>query len=68
MHRKLHEGKCNFLHAKLIRVVTDAYAVLQTHPYTYGYDMQNVVAGRMLKDMDSLVTNTFVLFRTRFPL
>ena len=41
--------------------------MLQTHPYTYGYDMQNVVAGPSLKDMDSLVTNTSVYIRMQLP-
>ena len=64
-----HEGNhCNFLHAKLIRVVTDVYAVLQTHPYTYGYDMQNVVACRVLKDMDPPVTNISAYIGMQLPL
>ena len=49
--------------AKHIRVVTNAYATMQTHSYSYEYDMQDFVAGRVLKDMDSLVTNTFVCIR-----
>ena len=59
--------ECNCSCAELIRVVTNAYAMLQTHPYAYGYDMQNVVAGRALKDMDSLVTNTSVYIRMQLP-